>query len=797
NIVLFGGDDGSPRNDTWLYDGTAWSAGPPSLVLARANHAMTYDAARQKVVLFGGRGILPLNDTWEWNGTTWLLGIPSPGSLIPRFDHALTYDASTGRVVLFGGQDGILLLNDVWLYDGLSWLLGPPPPSALTPRAKATLAATPTGVVLFGGRDAASLRDDTWIVGATSPLPLPQARTGHACAFDARRGRVVVFGGWDGGKLLNDTWELDGSGWIAGPQAPAGLTPRQSDVMAYDSAAGRQRLVLFGGSDASGLRNDTWEYDGNVWIQGPPAPAGLTPRQSDVMAYDSAAGRQRMVLFGGEDASGLRNDTWEYDGTGWTAGAVAPPLLTPRRHHAIAYDSGASRCVVFGGEDASGPRNDTWLYNGAAWSPGPGAPAGLRPRQSDVMAYDSFRGRTFLISGWDGSAYAPDTWEFDGTAWTPGPVPPADLKPRQSDVMAYDSLRGRFVIFAGSDGCHLGDTWFYAASAIRADTVTAAGAGASNPNRVRVFDAYGTGTPTDFLAYAAGGYGANASAAAIGGGAYVQLVTGPGPGPVLGPHVRGFLRDGTPMAKVSFFAYGTLKNGARVAAGRLDGDGYDEIVSGAGPGEAFGPHVRGWNYDATAVAAIAKVNFFAYATLHYGAVVAGGDVDGDAYAEILTAPGPGPTFAPHVRGWNVDGASTKAIGRVSFDAFPWAAYGAIAGAGDMDGDGFCEIATAPGPGPVLDAECRGYDYDGFAIAALAGFQVTPYTSKFGARIGAADLGGPTALDLIVGAGPDPAADTTVTAFAYDISGLTALPGAFVAMPGLTYGIEVSGGYLGM
>jgi hypothetical protein len=73
--------------------------------------------------------------------------------------------------------------------------------------------------------------------------------------------------------------------------------------MAYDVA--RQRVVLFGGADATTALADTWEWDGAIWIQRNPA-ASPTPRSLSATAYDAA--RQRVVLFSGD---GL-GDTWLY-----------------------------------------------------------------------------------------------------------------------------------------------------------------------------------------------------------------------------------------------------------------------------------------------------------------------------------------------------------------------------------------------------------------------------------------------------------------------------------------------------
>jgi hypothetical protein len=63
--------------------------------------------------------------------------------------------------------------------------------------------------------------------------------------------------------------------------------------------------------------------------------------------------RARAVLFGGFDQFDvLRQDTWEWDGIAWTE-LVTQRSPEARREHAIAYDPDRDRIVLFGGEDAS------------------------------------------------------------------------------------------------------------------------------------------------------------------------------------------------------------------------------------------------------------------------------------------------------------------------------------------------------------------------------------------------------------------------------------------------------------
>ena len=331
--------------------------------------------------------------------------------------------------------------------------------------------------------------------------------------------------------------------------------------------------------------------------------------------------------------------------------------------------------------------------------------------------------------------------------------------------------------------------------------ITGPGPARLNPPLVRVFlPESGLPNIEGFKAYGAGQYGVNVCCGDMDGDNSDEILTGAGPGAVYGPHVRGFDLDGTPLTGLSFLAYGTNRYGVNVGAGDIDGDSFDEIITGAGPGAVFGPHVRAWDYDGTSgVTSVPGVSFFAYGTPKWGVNVSAGDIDGDGYDEIVTGAGPGAVYGPHVRGWNVDGSSAAAIPGVSFLAYGTNKFGVNVSCGDVDGDGIDEIVTGAGPGSVFGPHVRGWNYDGNAVAPLPGFSFFAWQTaplKFGVNVFAkADLNGNGRDELVVGRGPDPDADTEVKVFTYD--GVTVSEWlSLEAFSGLTHGANVAAGRRG-
>src|SRR5690606_1560222 len=128
-----------------------------------------------------------------------------------------------------------------------------------------------------------------------------------------------------------------------------------------------------------------------------------------------------------------------------------------------------------------------------------------------------------------------------------------------------------------------------------------------------------------------------------------DVVVGPGPG--AGPHVKVFDGTDTGIELGCFFAFDAgFLGGVVVGAGDRNGDDHADIVVGAGPGGA--PHVK--TFDGLTGAE--TNSFFAYGPEFTGGVrVATGDVNGDGLDDIITGAGPG--AGPHVKVF--DGANVS------------------------------------------------------------------------------------------------------------------------------------------
>jgi FG-GAP repeat protein len=309
--------------------------------------------------------------------------------------------------------------------------------------------------------------------------------------------------------------------------------------------------------------------------------------------------------------------------------------------------------------------------------------------------------------------------------------------------------------------------------------VTGPGPGPGFGAEIRGFDASGSET-LDFLAYPAGvDHGVNVVLCDVDGDGVKDIITGPGPSPGSGPHVRGFRLDGTPIPGLSFLAYAPgVTFGVNVACGDLDGDGKSEIITSPGPGPGQSAHVRAFSYNPrTQQVEDTGVSFLAYPPgIDLGANIATGDLDGDGKAEIITGPGPGSAFGAHVRAFKVDasgplGTWSASPLPVSFLAYPASVgFGVNVAAGDIDGDGRAEIITAPGPGPQFGAHVRAFRYapdlEGGVAETEVSFLAYPSGVDMGARVAVTDIDGDGRAEIVTGPGPGAGFPAHVRAFRF-------------------------------
>jgi hypothetical protein len=234
------------------------------------------------------------------------------------------------------------------------------------------------------------------------------------------------------------------------------------------------------------------------------------------------------------------------------------------------------------------------------------------------------------------------------------------------------------------------------------------------------------------------------------GQAVPNVITAPGPGG--GPDIRVF-NGSSGQLVAEFLAYDiNMTNGVYIATGDINGDGVTDIITGADAGG--GSHVK--VFDGAALrAGVVKVDnqFFAYdASFHGGVRVASADVDADGFDDIVTGAGPG--GGPHVEVFS--GRTGQLI--ESFFAYGSFTGGVFVAAADVNGDHFADIITGPGQGGGPDLKVFNGATNGallaesFPFPISTGGQFNPSFWTSGLRVAVMDFNRDGRPDIIVSAG---------------------------------------------
>ncbi len=473
----------------WSASGTA-GVTPP----VRWGHASALDAKRNRLITFGGgSGVNWLSDVVSLDLETgaWSELAGTAAGPIGRWGHSLVIDEQGDRAILFGGAS-VAPYSDVWGFDLGSGVWTEIEPQGIGPSARrshfAVYDPAERRMLVFGGFDTAH-RNDVWSLDLDAPGAArwslvetlgtpPSGREFVPGAFDRVRGRVVVVGGSTAAGLSDSVFALDmraagGPVWSELTLTGDVPSPRSGSVVIADAA--RDRLLLFGGQDATGLRGELYALDftgadAARWtLLQPEGTGGPSPRTSATGGIDAVTARV-FIAFGNDGA--LRDDAFVIEESAdvvppriaWTTTDPAGP--TARMNHSLVVDPTRRRAIVFGGFDGAYV-GDTWSLDisdlgaprfTALTSSGP-APA---VRFAHSANLDADRDRMLLVFGSDGTSgvfeYFNDVWSLDLAAapgvadWSlidvgAGAMPP----PRDEHVSVLDRPNKRLVIFGGFD----------------------------------------------------------------------------------------------------------------------------------------------------------------------------------------------------------------------------------------------------------------------------------------------------------------------------------------------------------
>jgi hypothetical protein len=288
---------------------------PPS---PRAYASVAFDEAHGELVLFGGTvdGRVMLNETWTWDGTAWTQMHPaiSPPA---RQMASMAYDGARHRVVLLGGMSNAApdkgRLTDTWTWDGKTWTQMHP---ANQPTALAMpLAYDPTSHMVIGlyiqPDQTGTPHTYGWNGSDWQELhPTTQPPMGTIGSLVSDGNRLLLISqpfGPEGGRYFSQTWSWDGRDWHR-------LNPRFNLPSAVDTVFDQAN------GQVVALNGETWTWEGSTWTRQHPT---TTPTGAPYIAYFPTL---RKVLAWGDRYSGQSGDLWAWDGSNWTLVKAGPPV---------------------------------------------------------------------------------------------------------------------------------------------------------------------------------------------------------------------------------------------------------------------------------------------------------------------------------------------------------------------------------------------------------------------------------------------------------------------------------------
>jgi hypothetical protein len=385
NIFAYGSrtNGGSVFLGWWdaTAEGTAAGASNPRLLAANAGMASaplvipvpsgTNQVFFNGVVMVGGSGIIPAGQPGANNDT-----------------------AACQYLTTFGGANPTFQVNSCntpeWTTAAAVGQIGFRTGAALTPTDNT--GADGQAVYLFGGSRSAGpagangLQNDLW-KGTISVVCVPAPPATPPCAPTST-------------AVTQITWVPVATAGTAPTSKP---TPRSGSAIAFGDF---HKLVVYGGTDATGVQSDVWELDmtpspppagGFAWrkfsIEPTPALAPAARTKASMQGALFYASNRATLLFGGAVGATLTNDVWALSRQG------APRLLikAPAGISSRSQVTNAKLSIIAAGP--SFPPSLLYAWDGSAWQfvGAPGNSGNIFASLPNALSYVQSDGNVYLL----------------------------------------------------------------------------------------------------------------------------------------------------------------------------------------------------------------------------------------------------------------------------------------------------------------------------------------------------------------------------------------------------------------
>ncbi|MBI3005499.1 MAG: T9SS type A sorting domain-containing protein [Ignavibacteriales bacterium] len=309
----------------------------------------------------------------------------------------------------------------------------------------------------------------SWTLLPTTNNPSP--RRNASAVHDPSQNRMIVFGGVDATGNKNDVWSLNLStlAWTTITPSTGNVpAPRFSHNAMIDSSS--NRMLIWSGQ-GSALYNDVWSFNFadsswiELWANGNISGAPLT-RYGTGAIYDAA--RSRLVNYAGFTSSGRFQDTWyfETDSIVWReqTKTLSPGL---RCLHSVCFAPDLRKMIMYGGQ-RSGPLDDIWALDVDSFEWSDLAPASKPSARYFASVIYSGNGNVIMFGGQTAIGPSGELWLFSLTnnMWQPLNGGTTKPSPRQGHTSVHVPSTNRMIVFGGTDGNLFNETWeFNAATA--------------------------------------------------------------------------------------------------------------------------------------------------------------------------------------------------------------------------------------------------------------------------------------------------------------------------------------------